>query len=68
MTTENVTVRKQMVKVKVGKGALARVAMPRRCKLCGRVRTAYGTFGICRLCWGNMGGDGLIPGVQKAKW
>jgi len=73
---EIVTVREQRVKVKAGREipqqvarlSRGRVLMTRRCQLCGRVRTVYGTFGICRTCWGNLGGAGLIPGVQKAKW
>src|SRR5438874_989111 len=53
------TVRERMVKVRAGREipqqvarlSRGRVLMTRRCKLCGRVRTVYGTFGICRTLY-----------------
>ena len=40
----------------------------RRCKLCGRSRSVYRKFGICRICIRNLADEGLIPGMKKASW
>jgi small subunit ribosomal protein S14 len=40
----------------------------RRCGLCGRPRTVYRKFGICRICFRKMAHEGVIPGVRKASW
>ncbi|MEW6517457.1 MAG: type Z 30S ribosomal protein S14 [candidate division FCPU426 bacterium] len=39
-----------------------------RCKLCGRPRGYLRQFGICRICFRNLAGQGQIPGVVKASW
>ena len=39
-----------------------------RCKICGRGRAVYRTFGICRICFRDLASSGLIPGVRKASW
>ncbi len=39
-----------------------------RCQRCGRPRSVYRKFGICRICFRDMASDGLIPGVRKASW
>jgi small subunit ribosomal protein S14 len=39
-----------------------------RCGICGRPRSYYRKFGICRICFRNMALDGKIPGVRKASW
>ena len=40
----------------------------RRCQLCGRSRSVYRKFKICRICLRSMASDGLIPGMRKASW
>ncbi|HNX25906.1 MAG TPA: type Z 30S ribosomal protein S14 [Phycisphaerae bacterium] len=40
----------------------------RRCQLCGRSRSVYRKFRVCRLCLRKMALDGLIPGMKKASW
>ena len=40
----------------------------RRCQICGRPRSVYRKFGICRICFRNLADQGLIPGVKKASW
>lgn len=42
--------------------------LTRRCELCGRPRAVYRKFGICRICFRKLAGQGLIPGVRKASW
>jgi small subunit ribosomal protein S14 len=40
----------------------------RRCELCGRSRSVYRKFRICRICFRKLAHEGLIPGVRKASW
>ena len=40
----------------------------RRCQLCGRPRSVYRKFKICRICMRNLAADGKIPGLKKASW
>ena len=39
-----------------------------RCKLCGRPRGFLRRFGMCRICFRKLAGEGKIPGVVKASW
>jgi small subunit ribosomal protein S14 len=39
-----------------------------RCKLCGRPRSVYRKFGLCRIHIRELGDAGLIPGLKKASW
>ncbi len=39
-----------------------------RCQLCGRPRSYYRKFQICRICLRNLAAKGEIPGVRKASW
>jgi small subunit ribosomal protein S14 len=39
-----------------------------RCFRCGRKRAYMRDFGLCRICFREMAGKGLIPGVKKASW
>jgi len=40
----------------------------RRCELCGRPRSVYRKFKICRICLRNLAHEGKIPGMKKASW
>jgi len=40
----------------------------RRCQLCGRPRSVYRKFRICRICLRSMANEGKIPGMRKASW
>jgi small subunit ribosomal protein S14 len=40
----------------------------RRCELCGRVRSTYRKFRVCRICFRRLASNGQIPGVKKASW
>ena len=42
--------------------------LERRCRLCGRPRSVFRKFGICRICFRNLADEGLIPGVKKSSW
>jgi small subunit ribosomal protein S14 len=50
---------------KVPKYSTRRVS---RCFRCGRKRAYMRDFGICRICFRELAGRGLIPGVKKASW
>lgn len=39
-----------------------------RCSLCGRSRGYLRKFGMCRICFRQKAGYGLIPGVTKSSW
>jgi len=34
-----------------------------RCRLCGRARSVYRDFGLCRICFRNLAHRAQIPGV-----
>lgn len=55
-----------------GLDALPRNASPvrlhNRCKLTGRPKGYMRKFGINRVTFREMAGNGLIPGVTKASW
>ena len=39
-----------------------------RCQICGRSRSYYRDFGLCRICLRKMAHEGLIPGLKKSSW
>ena len=39
-----------------------------RCNRCGRARSVYRSFGLCRICLRQMVQNGEVPGVKKASW
>lgn len=39
-----------------------------RCQLCGRSRSVYRKFKICRICFRTLANQGKIPGVKKTSW
>ena len=39
-----------------------------RCRRCGRARSVYRHFGLCRICLRQMGHAGEIPGLTKSSW
>ncbi|MCB0351962.1 MAG: type Z 30S ribosomal protein S14 [Bdellovibrionales bacterium] len=39
-----------------------------RCQCCGRPRSVYRKFMLCRICFREQAHRGLIPGVVKASW
>jgi small subunit ribosomal protein S14 len=55
-------VQKQEKKAKFGVRAYT------RCRRCGRARSVYRRFGLCRICLREMVHAGEVPGVTKASW
>ena len=39
-----------------------------RCRRCGRPRSVYRKFGLCRICFRENALKGNIPGVTKSSW
>ena len=39
-----------------------------RCNRCGRPRSVYRNFGLCRICLREMDHLGELPGVTKSSW
>ncbi|MGD9997709.1 MAG: type Z 30S ribosomal protein S14 [Ilumatobacteraceae bacterium] len=39
-----------------------------RCRRCGRARSVYRQFGLCRICLREMAHAGEVPGLTKASW
>lgn len=56
--------RKALV-VKSQKKAKYKVRQKKRCQICGRSRSIYSHFMLCRLCLRMMILEGYIPGLKK---
>ncbi len=39
-----------------------------RCVRCGRPRSVYRRFMLCRICLRELAHDGVIPGMTKSSW
>ena len=39
-----------------------------RCNRCGRPRSVYKKFGLCRICLRDLAHEGVIPGMTKSSW
>jgi len=39
-----------------------------RCRRCGRSRSVYRDFNLCRVCLREMAHKGEIPGLTKSSW
>ena len=39
-----------------------------RCQRCGRPRSVFRKFGLCRVCFREMAHAGELPGVSKSSW
>ena len=39
-----------------------------RCQRCGRPKSVYRKFGLCRICLREMAHRGELPGVTKSSW
>ena len=39
-----------------------------RCRRCGRARSVYRKFQVCRICLRELAHEGFIPGMTKSSW
>ncbi len=59
---------KLALKLKAAKKPKFAVRAYTRCQKCGRPRSVYRKFGLCRICVRDMAHKGELPGVAKASW
>lgn len=59
--------RKAMI-VKQKKQPKFKVRAYTRCGRCGRSRSVFRKYMLCRICLREMASNGQIPGMQKASW
>ena len=45
-----------------------RVQAYTRCRQCGRARSVYKRFMLCRICFRQLAHAGELPGVTKSSW
>eukprot|EP01047_Picozoa_sp_COSAG01_P000078 COSAG01_NODE_1_length_100484_cov_170.446142_78_plen_62_part_00 len=45
-----------------------RIQYKNRCNICGRPKGFIRFFGVCRICFRSLAGNGLLPGVTKSSW
>ncbi|RPI02118.1 MAG: type Z 30S ribosomal protein S14 [Ignavibacteriae bacterium] len=56
------------MRVKAKRTPKHKVSQHNRCNICGRPRSYYRKFGLCRICLRKLALEGKIPGVHKASW
>jgi small subunit ribosomal protein S14 len=59
---------KKSLRIKALRKPKFRVRSYSRCMQCGRPRSVYRRFKLCRICLRNMALKGLVPGMVKASW
>ena len=59
---------KKCWRIKAAQTPKFRVRAYTRCVQCGRSRSVYRRFKLCRICLRNMALKGLVPGMVKASW
>jgi len=56
------------IKVKQSRKPKYKVRAYTRCQKCGRPKSVYRKFGLCRICLRTMAHAGELPGVTKSSW
>ncbi|HHT40502.1 MAG TPA: type Z 30S ribosomal protein S14 [Actinomyces sp.] len=59
---------KTSLKVKANRKPKFAVRAYTRCNRCGRPRSVYRKFGLCRVCLRELALNGELPGVTKSSW
>ena len=59
---------KTALKVKQGRKPKFEVRAYTRCTRCGRPRSVYRKFGLCRICVRELAHAGELPGITKSSW
>ena len=59
---------KTSLRVKASRPTKYRTQAYLRCHRCGRSRSVYRKFGLCRICLREGAHAGVIPGLTKASW
>jgi len=61
-------VAKKSIKIRARRSQKFKVRDYNRCPLCGRPRSYYRKFDMCRICLRKLALDGALPGVVKSSW
>jgi small subunit ribosomal protein S14 len=61
-------VAKKALVVKAARRPKFKVRANSRCQRCGRPRSVYQKFGLCRVCFREMAHRGELPGITKSSW
>lgn len=59
---------KTSLKVKARRKPKFAVRAYTRCNRCGRPKSVYRKFGLCRVCLRELAHAGELPGVTKSSW
>ena len=59
---------KKALRIKQQRPQRFRVRNYRRCNRCGRPRSVFKKFGLCRICLRELAHQGVIPGMTKSSW
>ena len=59
---------KTALRVKQARKPKFKVRAYTRCQKCGRPKSVYRAFGLCRICLRNLAHAGELPGVTKSSW
>jgi small subunit ribosomal protein S14 len=59
---------KKSLIAKAGRKPKFKVRGYTRCQRCGRPRSVYRAFGLCRICVREMAHAGELPGITKSSW
>ncbi|RRC95630.1 MULTISPECIES: type Z 30S ribosomal protein S14 [Schaalia] len=59
---------KTSLKIKAARTPKFGVRAYTRCNRCGRPRSVYRKFGLCRVCLRELALRGELPGVTKSSW
>jgi small subunit ribosomal protein S14 len=55
-------------RVRQARGSKFKTREYTRCRRCGRARSVFRKFGVCRICLGALAHNGYIPGMTKSSW
>ncbi|MDY0178136.1 MAG: type Z 30S ribosomal protein S14 [Erysipelotrichia bacterium] len=59
---------KTSIKIKAQRPQKYKVREYTRCARCGRPRSVYSKFQLCRICLRELAYKGEIPGMKKSSW
>jgi small subunit ribosomal protein S14 len=59
---------KTSLRVKQSRPQRYKVRNYSRCSRCGRPRSVFRKFGLCRICLRELAHQGVIPGMTKSSW
>ena len=68
VTGRDINVAKTALVVKAARKPKFKVRAYTRCQRCGRPKSVYRKFGLCRVCLREMAHRGELPGVTKSSW